>query len=73
MALLWVTRRTLLPPASIVKICEPPSRDSVTANVRPSGDQVGALLLPRKLAIALRSPVETSCDHTTALPLSNDT
>ena len=50
-----------------------PSLVSVTARRLPSGDQAGALLLPRKLATARRSPVDSDCTYTTGFLFSNDT
>ena len=70
---LLVKRFSAPPSRSIRYSCEMPSRDSVTASCRPSGDHAGAEFEPRKLATARRSPVATSCTITTALPASNDT
>ena len=53
--------------------CELPSRVKVTASCLPSGDQAGALLEPRKLAIKRRFPEATSWTYTTGLRDSNDT
>src|SRR6476619_6432210 len=68
-----VRRRGSPPVASMVYSCEPPSRLSVTASVRPSGDQAGALFEPRQLATRRRLPEETSCTYTTGLRDSKDT
>ena len=59
--------------ASKRKICDPLSRLSVTAKVRPSGDQVGALLEPLKFATKRRLAVSTSCTYTDGFLASNDT
>jgi hypothetical protein len=56
-----VMRRTPLPSGLTRKICEPPSRESDTARVLPSGDQAGAELEPRKLAATLRLPSSREC------------
>jgi hypothetical protein len=47
---LLMRRREPLPSALSRKICEPPSTESTTARVLPSGDQAGAEFEPRKLA-----------------------
>jgi len=39
---------------AMTKICEPPSRDRVTARREPSGDQAGAEFEPLKLAAMVR-------------------
>ena len=56
-----VTRRAGPPWASIIYSWDEPSRLRVTARLRPSGDQAGALLEPRKLASRRRRPDATSC------------
>src|SRR6478609_11521127 len=67
-------RRFASPPVeAMVYSCEPPSRVSVTASVRPSGDHAGALLEPRKLAISRRVPLAMSCTYTTGLRDSKET
>src|SRR6218665_1472337 len=73
MPALCIRRRGSPPLASMVYNCEPPSRLKVTARVRPSGAQAGALLEPRKLAIRRRRPDATSCTDTTGLRDSKDT
>ncbi len=55
-------RRRGSPPLALIRYsCEPPSRDSVTARLRPSGDQAYALSEPLKLASRRRRPLATSC------------
>ena len=58
----WVSRRGWPPLASMAYTCALPERDSVATTCRPSGDQDGALLDPRKLASSRRLPVATSCE-----------
>ena len=66
--------RCALPPSAFMrKSCEPPSLLSVTASRRPSGDHAGELLLPRKLATAVRAPVPRFCTYTTGFFASNET
>lgn len=50
-------RWTPEPSALTVKICEPPSLESTTASLPPSGDQAGAEFRPLKLATTLRCPL----------------
>src|SRR5687768_3522485 len=70
---LWLSRCNPLPSAFTRKICEPPIRDSTTASFFPSGDHAGALLLPLKLATALRALVASVCMYTTGFLFSKDT
>src|SRR5215210_5569268 len=69
----FITRCTPEPSGLMRKICELPSFVSVTARRRPSGDHAGALLLPEKLATALRAPLVSDCTYTTGFLRSNDT
>ena len=57
-----VSRRGWPPLASMAYTCALPERDSVATTWRPSGDQEGALLEPRKLASRRLFPVATSCE-----------
>src|SRR5258706_16142930 len=66
-------RRGPLPSALMKYICEPPSTDSTTASVLPSGDQAGAEFEPRKCATAKRLPSVSECTYTTGFFASNET
>src|SRR5258706_6206817 len=68
-----VRRCAPLPLGFSRKICDPLSRESVTASFEPSGDQAGAEFEPLKLAAMLRLPSASECTYTTGFLFSNDT
>src|SRR5688572_16962833 len=47
--------------------------DRVSANLRPSGDHAGALLIPAREETRFRSPVRRTCVYTAEALLSKDT
>ena len=55
-----VSRFAFEPSAPTRKSCVPPSRESATARLRPSGDQAGALFEPRKLTVGVGCRVSLS-------------
>src|SRR5678815_68047 len=63
-----VSRRTLVPSASITKTCAGPARSETKAISRPVGDQLGSVSIAALLVSRRSAPVERLRTYTSGLP-----